>query len=163
MDAGVIVDTEHLTETRALLKRFDPDLLKRLDAVTQTAARRLKGGAESRFSATGAGGGYRIRTKRTVNVTSTVVTTQRGSVSAGEKWSTAPGVLASIFELANGVRDAKPQNVRRTESLIATLNARYGATGRFLWDAWDAQKTATMAEIGAGIKSVEDEYTARMR
>jgi hypothetical protein len=160
---SLAVSTEHLTETRQLLRKFDPDLLKRLDAVTQIAARRLKAGAESTFNKTGALGGYRIATRRSYAVTSTVVTTARGSVPRGERWSTAPGVLAAIFELMAGVRDAMPQNVKRVMSLVETLEARYGSPGRFLWDTWDYQKAETMAEIGAGIRALEDEYTAKLR
>ena len=79
------------------------------------------------------------------------------------KWSTQPGALAAIFEFADGVRDARPQNVQRTKSMIATLNARYGSPGRFLWAAWDDRKVAALASIDAEIKAVEAEYTARLR
>ena len=72
-------------------------------------------------------------------------------------------MLAAIFEFANAVRDAQPQNIPRTRSLIATLNARYGGPGRFLWQTWDEEGLAAMAEVNAEIHAVESEYTARLR
>jgi hypothetical protein len=150
-------------ETRALLARFEPDLLKRLNLRTGAIARNLKAGAEANFSRTGASGGFRIRTRNRVAGFSKSVTTQPGSISPGEKWSSEPGVLATILEFANGVRDSLPQNVKRTQSLIATLNARYGPPGRNLWHAWDQQKGVALPALAAEVKAVEDEYTARLR
>jgi hypothetical protein len=72
-------------------------------------------------------------------------------------------VLAAIFEFANGVRDARPQNVQRTKSMIATLTARYGEPGRFLWAAWDERTVASLAAVGAEIKAVEAEYSKRLK
>ena len=159
----VIVQTKGLVETRALLKEFAPDLLKRLNVRVGLVARNLRDAADSAFSFTGVGGGaYRIKTRSRVNKVSVSVIAKAGGVSAGERWSDQPGVLASIFELANGVRDSQPQNVKRTQSLIATLNAKYGGPGRFLWSSWDDQKAASLASIDAEIRAVEAEYTERM-
>ena len=72
-------------------------------------------------------------------------------------------MLAAIFEFANAVRDAQPQNIPRTKSLIATLNAKYGGPGRFLWQTWDEEGLSAMAEVNAAIHAVESEYTARLR
>jgi hypothetical protein len=161
--AGVKLYTEGLTETRALLRRFEPDLLKRLDLRVSLVARKLKSGAQANFEQTGASGdAYRIRTRNRVYGFSKSVSADFGSVGAREHWSTEPGVLAAIFELANGVRNSLPQNVQRTKSLIATLNSRYGSPGRFLWQAWDDISAASLASIVTEIKDVEAEYTARM-
>lgn len=154
---------EGLIETRTLLRQFGPDLLKRLDVKVNLVARRLMSSAEQNFAETGVpGGAYRIRKRNSVNKFSVSVITRPGSVSAGEKWSSSPGVLAAIFELANAVRNAKPQNIPRTKNLLATLNARYGRPGRFLWQAWDDEKEADMATVDAEIRAVEAEYTERM-
>lgn len=163
------VHVEGLTETRALLKQFDPDLLKRLDRRLNIVARDLKSGAQTNFEKTGASGSaYVIRTRNQVSGFSKSVQAGHGNrvtstVSPGERWSTDPTVLAAIFELANGVRNSQPQNVQRTKSLIATLNSRYGSTGRFLWQAWDDRSGPALASIAVEIKDVEAEYTARLR
>lgn len=165
--AGVIVNTEGITETRALLRRFEPDLLKRLDRRVGIVARDLKSGAQANFEETGASGtAYRIRTRSRVGGVpgfSKAVEAAGGSVGAREHWSSEPGVLAAIFEAAKGVRDSLPQNVQRTKSLIATLNSRYGSPGRFLWPAWRDMSAASLTSIATEIKDVEAEYTARMR
>ena len=162
--AASAVDVTGLPQTRDLLRRFEPDLLKRLDSRLNAVARDLRGGAQASFERTGASGSaYSIRTRTRAGGSSKAVTTAPGSVGRGERWSSKPGVLASVFELAAAVRDSRPQNVQRTRSLIATLNARYGAPGRFLWDAWDDRKEKAMASIKAEIEAVEAEYTARLR
>jgi len=158
------VNVEGLTETRALLKKFEPDLLKRLNLRTGAVARDLQSGAQANFDKTGGGGpAYRIRTRNRVSGFSKSVLADMGSVSSKERWGTDPSVLAAIFEFARGVRNSQPQNVQRTKSLIATLNSRYGPTGRFLWQAWDDRKGVALASIDAEIKAVEAEYTARLR
>jgi len=153
-----------IPQTRALLARFEPDLMKRLDSRLNAITRGLKGAAQANFERTGASGAaYRIRTRNRVGRFSKGVTTVRGSVAPGEKWSSEPGVLAHVFELANGVRDSRPENVERTRSLIATLNARYGAPGRFLWEAWDERSDRDLRSVDAEIKAVEAEYSARLK
>lgn len=153
-----------LGQTRSLLAQFEPDLLRRLDRRLTRAARSVKAGAQSRFEATGATGtAFRVRTRTRKGKRIVSVTTTPGSVSPGERWSSSPGVLAAIFELAAGVRDAKPQNVKRTQNLIATLNAKYGAPGRFAWDSWDEHKDVTLRDVAAAIAETEREYSARMK
>jgi hypothetical protein len=157
------VEIKGLTQTRGLMLKFEPDLLKRMDATLNAVARDLKGGAQANFAETGAGGNaYRIKTSNRVSGFSKSVTTVPGNVGRGEKWSSEPGVLAAIFETAKGVRDSQPQNVARTKSLIATLTARYGAPGRFLWPAWRDRSAAAKATISAEITALESEYTARL-
>lgn len=158
------IDLAGLPQTRSLLRRFEPDLLKRLDSKLSSVARDLKSGAQANFERTGASGtAYRIRSRSRVDGFSKSVTTEGGSVAPGRKWSTEPGVLAAIFELMNGPRGAQPQNVPRVRSLIATLNERYGAPGRFLWEEWDDSGDGYLSEIDAEVKAVEAEYTARLR
>ncbi len=158
------IDVSGVLEARSLLKRFEPDLLRRLDARLNAVARDLKAGAQTNFERTGASGtAYRVSTRSRIGGFSKSVTTVRGSVSRGEKWSTAPGVLAAIFEFMAAPRDAQPQNVPRVRSLIATLNARYGTPGRFLWAQWDDGGQGYLAEVEAEVGAVEAEYTARLR
>jgi hypothetical protein len=158
------IDLVGMPQTRALLRRFEPDLLKRLDGKLNSVARNLKAGAQANFERTGASGNaYRIRTRNRVDGFSKSVMAAGGSVARGQKWSTEPGVLAAIFELMAAPRDAQPQNVPRVRSLIATLNERYGTPGRFLWEQWDDSGDRYLSEIGAEIEAVEAEYTARLR
>ena len=158
------LDLDGLPETRRILRQFEPDLLKRLDLRIGRLTRDLKTGAEAKFSRTGAeGNAYRIRTRNRIDGFSKSVTTERGSVAPGEKWSTEPGVLAAIFEFMAAPRDAQPQNVPRVRSLIATLNARYGTPGRFLWAAWDDAGGRYLDEATVEVEAVEAEYSARLR
>jgi hypothetical protein len=157
------VNVANIPQTRALLARFEPDLLKRLDGRLNVIARRLKAAAQSNLAATGVTGtAYRVRTRARVGRFSKSVIASGGGYTETH-WGDTPGVLAAVFEFANGVRDSMPQNVPRTKSLIATLNAKYGQPGRFLWAAWDEQKVASLAAVESEIKAVEAEYTARMR
>lgn len=158
------IDLANMPQTRSLLRRFEPDLLKRLDSKLSSVARSLKAGAQANFEHTGASGNaYRIRTRNRIDGFSKSVMAEGGSVARGQKWSTEPGVLAAIFELMNGPRDARPQNVPRVRSLVATLNERYGTSGRFLWEEWDNSGDGYLSEVDAEIKAVEAEYTARLR
>ena len=162
--AATAIDVVGVPQTRALLARFEPDLMKRLDSRLGAVTRDIKAGAQARFERTGASGtAYRVRSRSSVGRFSKSVTTVPGSVPAGEKWSSEPGVLAAIFELMNAVRDAQPQNVERTRSLIRTLNERYGTPGRFLWETWDERGEGALKEVEAAVREVEAEYTARLR
>jgi hypothetical protein len=162
--ASTAIDLANLPETRSLLRRFEPDLLRRLDGRLNAVARDLKAGAQANFERTGASGNaYRIRTRNRVDGFSKSVTTEGGSVAPGQRWSSEPGVLAAIFELMAAPRDAQPQNVPRVRSLIATLNERYGTPGRFLWEEWDDSGEGYLSEVDAEIKAVEAEYSARLR
>jgi hypothetical protein len=162
--ASTAIDLVGMPETRSLLRRFEPDLLRRLDGKLNAVARDLKAGAQANFERTGASGGaYRIRSRSRIDGFSKSVTTEGGSVAPGQRWSTEPGVLAAIFELMAAPRGAQPQNVPRVRSLIATLNERYGTPGRFLWEEWDDAGEGYLSEIDAEIKAVEAEYSARLR
>jgi hypothetical protein len=157
------VEVLGVNQTRTLLARFEPDLLKRMNADLDVITRKLREGAQRNFERTGATGtAYRTRTRTRVAGFSKGVTTTPGSVARGEKWSSEPGVLARVFELANGVRNAMPQNAQRVRSLIATLNARYGQPGRFLWQEWDEQKAESLAAVKLTVEQVEAEYTRRL-
>lgn len=162
--ATTAIDVTGIPQARSLLRRFDPDLLKRLDSRLNAVARDLRAGAQTKFSSTGVtADAYRIRTRSRVDGFSKSVTTKGGSVAAGRKWSSEPGVLAAIFELMAGPRDAQPQNVPRVRSLIATLNARYGAPGRFLWEEWDESGDRYLAEVRSAVAATEAEYSAKLR
>jgi hypothetical protein len=71
-------------------------------------------------------------------------------------------VLASIFELMQGPRNAMPQNVPRVKSLVATLNRKYGPNGRFLWRAWDQQGDSLHGEVVQEVDAIEREYSRRL-
>ena len=160
---SVGVSVEGVAATRNLLREFEPDLLKRLDQRLNAVARRIRRLAQAGFEQTGAGGvAYRIRTRTRRGAFVKSIAAVRGSVARGQKWSSEPGTLAAIFEFANAVRDAKPQNVARTRNMIATLNARYGAPGRFLWQAWEQEGDRAEGEVQDAVREAEREYTRRM-
>lgn len=47
-------------------------------------------------------------------------------------------------------------------SLVATLDARYGAPGRIMWAAWDAKKTQFEDDIKAAVLRVDREIQAAL-
>lgn len=158
------VEVTGLFETRALLKQMEPDLLKRLDVRLTAIATDLKLDAQQDFEKTGAtGSAFRVQTRNNLRGFTKSVRTMPGRNVPGEKWSRQPGLLAAIFEFANAVRAARPENVQRTRSMLATLNERYGPPGRFLWQSWDERKVPALASIDAEIRSLEAEYTERLR
>lgn len=160
---GADVEVVGLLETRGLLAKFEPDLLKRLDATLTVVAKELQTGAQQNLAVTGmADRAYRIRSRNRIHGFSKGVTTVSGAVASNEKWSSEPGVLARVFEFAKNVRDAQPQNVARTRSMLDTLRAKYGEPGRFLWTEWDIIKGPSMATVHEEIRAIEAEYTERM-
>jgi len=52
--------------------------------------------------------------------------------------------------------------VRRTQSLIDTLNAKYHSPGRFLWSAWDDEGDRAQTDVEDAVREAEIEYTRRM-
>lgn len=157
------VDVAGVSATRNLLRQMEPDLLRRLDRRLNVVANRVKSVAQAKFERTGATGtAYRVRTRTRRGSFVKSIATVPGSVPRGQKWSSEPGVLASVFELANAVRDARPENVRRTQSLIETLNAKYYSPGRFLWSAWDDEGDRAQTDVEDAVREAEIEYTRRM-
>lgn len=160
---GADVEIVGLLETRGLLAKFEPDLLKRLDATLTVVAKDLQVGAQQNLAVTGiASRAYRVRSRNRIHGFSKGVTTVKGSVAANQHWSDEPGVLARVFEFAENVRNAQPQNVARTRSMLDTLRAKYGEPGRFLWTEWDQIKGPSMATVHEEIRAIEAEYTERM-
>lgn len=157
------VEVVGLAETRGLLARFEPDLLRRLNREVTAEAKALQQSAQANISGTGmAGDAYRIKRSTRPMGFSVSVIARKGTVGRGERWSSSPGVLAAVLEFAEGVRDARPENLTRTTNMLATLRARYGAPGRFLWDAWDGMKEASQAQLRATVAEIEAEYSARL-
>lgn len=161
--ASYEVNIEDVAATRYLLKQFGPDLLKKLDRELTQVARMLKSTAQSNLSRTGvSGSAYMIRTTNRAGSFTKGVTTAPGSVPRGERWSTKPGVLAAVFEFAQNVRTSKPQNIARTKAMLATVTARYGKPGRFLWDAWDSMSSGALARVHGAVATAEDELSGRL-
>lgn len=155
-DLGASVEIDGLLETRHLLKTLRPDMLRELNRRVSGVQRRLKSGAQAKFSVTGHNADYRVFSRTRSDGFARGVHLGPGQVARGERWSTNANVLANVFEFAANVRDAKPQNVARTQSMLATISARFGEPGRFLWSAWDDIRAESMEDIRTGVKSVED-------
>lgn len=161
--ASLEVNIEDVAATRALLKQLGPDILKSLDRELTTVARQLKSAAESNFARTGASGSaYMIRTSNRAGSFTKGVTSRGGSVARGQRWSDQPGVLAAVFEFADGISKARPQNVARTRAMLATVTARYGRPGRFLWEAWDGMSSGALARVHGAVEAAENDLTERL-
>ncbi len=77
---GATAEIIGIDQTRNLLGRFEPDLLKRLDRRLTGVARKLKAAGQANFARTGASGSaYQIRTRKKASGFVKSVTTVGGS------------------------------------------------------------------------------------
>ena len=147
-----------LDETVALLKAFEPDVLKSMNREIRGVMNILKGAAEGKYSATGGGAGYAIRSSsRGKKVGMKVVAIGSSSGGSGSDWS-QEGRLSAILEFYGKVGAKSAQAITCT----STLNARYGQPGRFLWDSWDAQKGSAVSAIEAAVRKAETQLQATL-
>jgi hypothetical protein len=112
-----------------LKRRLNRDLKSPVDTVAQTASRQV----ETRSPSSGTAEGYKVQ--------------RRGS----------------SFKIVNRTRGAMilefaavphcPQGV----SLVNTLNEKYGAPGRILWDAWDTMEGWVTDRVASIVRDAESE------
>jgi len=146
-----------LDQTVAALKAFEPDLLKSMNREIRGIVNVLKGAAEAKYSATGGGAGYAIRSSSRGKKVGMRVMAINSTGSSGSAWSTE-GRLSAILEFY-GKAGSKSQ---QAQTCTATLNARYGAPGRFLWSAWDEQKGSAVPAIEAAVHKAETQLQASL-
>lgn len=139
-------------ETITALDAFAPEVKKVLNRQIRSALEVVKRGAEARYPE----GAWIIKiTKRNLLGS---ITTKPGSVGDKNWGSADPGVKAAIFEFAENNPSGRPQ----VAGLLATLNRRYGAPGRFLWAAWDSDGEDALNKIKTAVKKAEAELQARL-
>lgn len=139
-------------ETVEALRAFEPELRKRLNKEIRAALNLVKHGAESRYPK----GAWRIKIS-TKNILGSI-TTQAGTRE--KVWgNSSAGVRAAIFEFAGSVQEGRTPQAK---AMIASLNARYGGTGRFLWDAWDDNARAVLTDIKLSVEAAERDLQASL-
>lgn len=116
----------------ALRRKLDRDLLTALKSVSQTAATEV----DSRTGETAKG--YRVK--------------RRGNAFRIENRTRG----AAILEFA-----AVP-HCPQGQSLVNTLNEKYGAPGRILWGAWDAMEPYVLDKVRGIVEDAEFEIERRM-
>ena len=134
------------------LRVFEPTLYKELNKKIRAILNKTRESAKGEYPR----GSWTVAISRKSILGS--IQTGRGAKAAvwGES---APGVRASIFEFA-GSRSAG--KTPQAKAMIASLERRYGGTGRFLWDAWDRTGTVLLPEIKRAVNDVEAEMQRRM-
>ncbi len=166
MGATTAIDLAGLPETRRLLRRFEPDLLKRLDAKMSAAPRRdLRPAPRRNFSPTGAGGNaYRIITRNRIDGFSKSVTTvarQRRARAEVVELARRPGrhlrARGGAARRAAAERAARALAHRDAERAVRRPGPLpLGGVGR-------RRGRSTRRRSTAEIQAVEAEYTARLR
>ena len=149
------VDQASLKLTQDYLRKFAPDLLGQLRrqlsaegrVVTRAAGARLRGLQQTHGTNYGkpddAAQRYSVRTTKAL--------IQLRNPARG----------AAIVEFAG---KANPGGLTpRGASLIATLNERYGAPGRVLYQAFDEARPAMMENVERLVRATEANYSERMR
>lgn len=161
MGQGMSVQVDGLVTARNLLKQLDANVLKQMDRELTSVAREVQANAAINLASLSphSAGAYRVRTTNRQTGFSKSITTTAGTVAKGERWSSKPGALAAIFEFAEKPSGAKPQNVARTQKMIATVASRAPRPepGRFLWAAYDAMQPDVNVRTIAVVDKIEDE------
>lgn len=144
-----------LDDTVNALRLFSPDLLAELGDEMREIMREVADGAIVRFpigpNRWGEGhgvAGYKVRKTRGSQMFDRIGYTAYNANKS-----------AAITEFAGRVSAGK---TTRGQSLIRSLNARYGTAGRFLWASWDERAAAALTRLRAAVAVVEAEFESRL-
>jgi len=151
------ISIKGLDQTVAALKAFEPDVLKAMNREIRGVVNVLRGAATGKYSATGGGAGYALRSSSRGKKVGMRVTAIHSTGSSGSAWS-SEGRLSAILEFY-GKAGSKSQ---QAQTCTATLNARYGQPGRFLWSSWDEQKGSAIPAIEAAVRKAETQLQATL-
>lgn len=144
--SGKLVTATGLKSTQEALKAIDPLLSKAMDRELRGAVNQVRSKARSLAPA-------RTGDLRRGIVTRKGSARRRGQVDWQVRSTTRQG---AILELAAA------GHTKRGRSLVATLNARYGSPGRFVWEAWDQTKSGVYGRIAATVRQTEDLINTRL-
>lgn len=152
MSAQTSIEVKHAAATIRALRDMEPDLRKRLNKTIRAALSWTVDGARSRYPE----GSWIIRINNKSLLGSI---SARAGTRANQFGKSDPGVRAAVFEFAGKYQPGRTPQAR---AMIASLNARYGQPGRFLWDSWDATKDTVLDTIRDAVYQVERELQARL-
>lgn len=141
-----LVTATGIRSAQDTMKALDPALSKGLDRDIRAAVNDVRGKARSLApSRTGA--------LRRGIVTRKGPARKRGAVAWQVRSGTRQGGILEFAQVGH---------TPRGRSLVATLTARYGSPGRFVWQAWDDQKSAVYSRIRATVLATEDLINSRL-
>lgn len=141
-----LVTATGIRSAQDTLKALDPALSKGLDRDIRGAVNDVRGKARSLApSRTGA--------LRRGIVTRKGSARKRGAVAWQVRSGTRQGGILEFAQVGH---------TPRGRSLVATLAARYGSPGRFVWQAWDDTKSGVYSRIRATVLATEDLINARL-
>lgn len=143
---GNVVNVIGLESTQRVLKAIDPQLVKAMDREIRGAVNKIRTTSRSLAPA-------RTGALRRGIVTRKGNARGRSSVAWQVRSNTKQG---GILEFA------AQGHTKRGRALVATLNERYGAPGRFVWEAWDRDKSAVYTSMKATILTAEDVIQRRL-
>jgi len=146
--------------TIAALKKFEPEMYKRMKVRLRAAGREVSNLANARLPRI-AQGGFGTKISDRGKSVGMVVYARAGSKS---------GMNAAIFEFAknagtasSSMKSGKLKTIRKRfasgpaggsrpggsqgAAMVSWLSNDYGQPGRFLWQAWDLKRTAVIAEV----------------
>lgn len=139
--------------TIAALDTFAPEVKKAMNKTIRQALDVVRTGAEQRYPK--GAWSININQKKILGAISA-----RGGGERAARWGdSAPGIRAAIFEFAGSTQPGKTPQAR---AMIESLNRRYGAPGRFLWDAWDSQGQNALDQIQDAVYGAERELQAKL-
>lgn len=150
---GASIEIRGVRSTRNALQAFVPDVKRRMDNTIRAALRQTRDAARSRYPK----GDWvvRVNSKNLLGVIAA-----RAGTGGGPSWAASGGgVKAAVFEFMGSRSDGSTPQARAT---IESLNRRYGAPGRFLWDAWDATGENVLDTIREAVLAAEAELQATL-
>ena len=123
-------------------------LMNRLEQIDPTLRRQLDREIKDVASGIAASAAGRLHPGPNNSAGSYVVSRRRNKVSVVNR---SRGAMISEFAGRVNPEGLTPQG----RTLIQTLNAAYGRPGRLVWQAWDEQADAVMAQVTALVHKVE--------
>lgn len=152
--ANTNIRIDGVKQTVAALKAFAPEIQKTMNVTIRAALNDVRTGAQARYPK----GSWQINinTKKILGS----IAARSGGGRVAKRWEdSSPGVKAAIFEFAG---KNQPGKTPQAQGLIKSLNARYGAPGRFLWDSWDTNGKDTLDTIANAVRKAERELQAKL-
>lgn len=149
---GTNIQITGVKQTVAALQAFDPEIKKVLTSQIRESLTKTRTRAIGKYP----------RGAWSININQKKIL---GSISArsgarAPRWGDSdPGVRAAIFEFAGSQQPGRSPQAR---AMVASLNARYGQPGRFLWAAWDETGADVLDDIRTAVSRAERELQARL-
>jgi hypothetical protein len=153
MAGSTNIRIDGVKQTVAFLKDFAPEIQKAMNKTIRLALNDTKRGAEARYPK--GAWSVNINSKKILGS----ISARSGGTRASSWADSSPGIKAAVFEFAGS---RQPGRTPQARAMIASLRARYGEPGRFLWDAWDEGGKDALDKIETAVKQAERELQAKL-